>query len=200
MASNDQCNRRRAGRCWRRMALAAIRTFIGWPQPRPSDAPGQALIVEPSRFVVLNAGRQNLGFPSSRWRLETLELLDNCLERLGSFHARVRRHLLPGEQKAEEIARRDRLDLGAQPLDRIVVNSCEQAAVAPFFFCNCRRREAAAQGKAFRFERSERGQDLARLETEWNRKRGNRDRPLTFEPAAHDLDQGCLRAPFLLSL
>ena len=40
--------------------------------------------------------------------------------------------VLPGEQEAHEIGRADRLDLGAQPVERVAMDARQQAAVAPF--------------------------------------------------------------------
>ena len=63
---------------------------------------------------------------------------------------------LPAQQEAQEIARGDRLDLGAQPLDGVAVDARQQPALAPFVRRRSRR-EAAAQGEAFGLERRERG-------------------------------------------
>ena len=56
-------------------------------------------------------------------RLEPFELPQDRGERVRPFHAGVVGCALPREQKAQEVARRDRLDLGAQPLQRIAVNA-----------------------------------------------------------------------------
>ena len=50
----------------------------------------------------------------------------------GALHARLGRDVLPAEQEAQEVARGDRLDLGAQPLDRVAMDARQQAALAPF--------------------------------------------------------------------
>ena len=52
--------------------------------------------------------------------------------RLRTLHPRVGRDALPVEQEAQEVARRDRLDLRAQALDRVAVDAREQPALAPF--------------------------------------------------------------------
>ena len=87
------------------------------PQPRPGDAAGEALIVEPGGIVFGDARRQDLGLPGAGRRLETFELAEHRGERVRALHASLRRHPLPFEQEAQEVARRDRLDLGAQPLN-----------------------------------------------------------------------------------
>ncbi len=48
-----------------------------------------------------------------------------------SLHPRLLVDALPDEQEAEEIARRDRLDLRAQTADRIAVDAGEEPPVAP---------------------------------------------------------------------
>ena len=71
------------------------------------------------------------------------------------MHAGVGRDALPAEEETQEIARGDRLDLGAQTLDRVVVDTSEQPALAPFIRDRSRR-EAAAHGEAFGLKRRER--------------------------------------------
>ena len=101
------------------------------PQPGPGDASGEALVVEPDRIVPGDARRQDLGLPGAGRRLEPFELAEHRGERVRPFHAGLVGHPLPGEQEAQEVARRDRLDLGAQPLQRIAVDARQQPALAP---------------------------------------------------------------------
>ena len=68
---------------------------------------------------------------------------------------------LPAEQEAQEVARRHRLDLGAQALERVAVDAREQPALAPFLDRRAGR-EAAAHREAFGLERRQRGRDVAR--------------------------------------
>ena len=114
------------------LRLAAVRAPIARPQPRPGDAPGEALIVEPGRLVAGDPRRQDLGLPGAGRGLEAFELADQDFERVGPFHPRLRRDALPAEQKAQKVARSDRLDLGAQPVDGVAVDAGEQPALAPF--------------------------------------------------------------------
>ena len=105
---------------------------IAWTEARPRDPSGEALIVEPARLVFRDARRQDLGLPGAGRRLEAFELRHDHLDGIGPLHARVGRDPLPAKQEAQEIARGDRLDLGAQTLDRVVVDAGEQPALAPF--------------------------------------------------------------------
>ena len=159
MTPRQQGDRRGAHR--RRVALAAVRSAVARPEPRPGDPSGQALIVEPARLVVGEARRQDLGLPGAGRRLEAFELRDDDLDRVRPLHARIGRDALPAEEEAQEVARGDRLDLGAQALDRVAVDPGEQPALAPFVRGRCRR-EAPAHGEAFGLERRERGRDLRR--------------------------------------
>src|SRR5262249_31375637 len=105
------------------------------------------------------------------------------------FHARTGGDVLPGEEEAQEIARRHRLDLRAQALDRVMMDAHEEPALAPFL----RERaggEAAAHGEAFVFERRERGGGGGCGEAERGGERVGRDRAEAFEAAAEDLDEG----------
>ena len=192
MTARDQRDRRRAHR--RHGALAAVRAALARLEARPGDPPGEALVVEPARLVAGDARRQDLGLPGAGRRLEAFELGDDHLDRVGPLHARVRRDPLPADEEAQEVARGDRLDLGAQTLDGVVVDPGEQPALAPFLG-RCRRREAPAQREAFGLERRERGRDLLRPEPERRRERALGHRPQPLEPAAQDLDQGVLRRP-----
>ena len=64
--------------------------------------------------------------------------------------------MLPAEQEAHEIRRTDRLDLGAQPVQRVAMDAGEQRPVAPFEL-GLAGREASAEHHAVRFEQQERG-------------------------------------------
>ena len=115
--------------------------------------------------------------------------------RLRPFHARVGRDALPGQQKAQEVARRDRLDLRPQPLDGVAVNAREQAALAPFLGRRCRR-EAPAHGEAFGLERRQRGvRSRSAQVPAAAASASRRDRPEAFEPAAQDFDQRLVARP-----
>ena len=108
----------------------------------------------------------------------------------------IRRHALPGQQEAQEVARRDRLDLGAQALDRVVMNARQQPALAPFVRGGAGR-EAPAHGEAFGFERRQRGGDRRRREAEGRCKHRLACRALPFQAPAHDLDQRLVGRPVM---
>ena len=93
---------------------------------------GETPFVEPVRLVVGKTRGQNLALPGARRSLEAFELRHHAVERLRACHPRIGGDVLPGEQKAQEVARRDRLDLGAQPLEGVMVDARQQAALAPF--------------------------------------------------------------------
>ena len=111
------------------------------------------------------------------------------VEGLRSLDLRIGRHALPLEEEAQEVARGHGLDLGAQPLDRVVMDAGEQATLAPFVARRARR-EAAAHGEALGFQRRQSRRDLAGLQAERRGERVRRHRSQAFEPAAQDLDEG----------
>ena len=43
----------------------------------------------------------------------------------------LRIEALPGEQEAHEISRTDRLDLGAEPIQRVAMNPGQEPAITP---------------------------------------------------------------------
>ena len=90
------------------------------------------MTIEPARLILGEACRQDLGLPGDGGSLEALELGHDHFERVRPLHACVGRDPLPAEQETHEVARGDRLDLGAQALDRVVVDTGEQSALAPF--------------------------------------------------------------------
>ena len=120
--------------------------------------PARHMIVQPGRLVAGDARRQDFGLPGAGRRFETFQQGDRGGNRIRPFQTRLVGHALPGEQEAQEVARRDRLDLGAQATDRVVVNAREQAPIAPFLGVAAWG-EAAAQGEAFDLQRDERRAD-----------------------------------------
>ncbi len=65
--------------------------------------------------------------------LEPLQLRNDRIQRAWTFHPCLARDMLPGKEKAHEIARTDRLDFRAQTMDRVPMNAREQPPLAPFF-------------------------------------------------------------------
>src|SRR5262249_42614217 len=126
--------RNRRGAQGTRPAVATIARSSGTrAQPYPRDAPRQTAIVEPPRLVTGEPRWQDLALPGGGRRLESFELRQDGIDGIRPLHARIGRHALPTQQEAQEIARRDRLDLCPYALDRVAVNAGEQAALAPFF-------------------------------------------------------------------
>ena len=99
------------------------------------------------------------------------------------------------QQEAQEVARRDRLDLGAQPLDRVMVDPREQPALAPFLRRPLPGVKRPRKREAFGLERRQRSRDLVRRKSQRCRKRISRDRPMPLQPAAQDLDQRVIVGP-----
>ena len=87
VAARQQGDRRRPHRATRRARRS--RRGVARPQPRPGDAAGEALIVEPGRLVPGDARRQDLGLPGAGRRLEAFELAEHRGERVRPLHARV---------------------------------------------------------------------------------------------------------------
>ena len=181
-ATFDESDRGRADR--RRMARPPIAVGGGRRrQTGPGCPPGQALGVEPRSLIALESRRQDLGLPRSCRRLEAFERAQDHGQRVGPFEARLLRDMLPGEQEAQKIARRDRVDLRPQPTNRRMMNARQQAPVAPLLIVEAGE-EASLENCAFAFESGEGRCYRARLKPEWRSERRWRDRPKTLEPAA----------------
>ena len=161
VATGDHGDRGRAH--GRRPAVAAGGAPVARRQADPGGMARQAACVEPGRPVVGEPGRQDLAFPRTGGRAVAFELGDDGVEGLRSLDLRIRRHALPLEEKAQEVARGHGLDLGAQPLDRVVMDAGEQPTLAPFV-ARRTRREAAAHGEALGFQRRQSRRDLAGLQ------------------------------------
>ena len=89
----------------------------------------------------------------------------------------------------------DRLDLGAEPVQRVAMNAGEERPVAPFEL-GLARREASAKHHAVRFEQQERriccrGRNAERIQPAPAAVTG----PVSVESASQDLDDGIAARP-----
>ena len=108
-------------------------------EPRPRDLAGEAQLVQPRGRVVLDAARRATRLPGGRRRLEALELdrlthaaRPSSLRPFGFERrpAAAATEVLPAQQEAHVVLRRDRVDLAAQPVEGVAVDAREQPAVA----------------------------------------------------------------------
>ncbi len=70
--------------------------------------------------------------PRAGGNFVAVELPDHRGESFGTLQLLLACDVLPVQEKTHEIGGADRLDLGAQAVERIAVNAREQPAVAPF--------------------------------------------------------------------
>jgi hypothetical protein len=111
----------------------------------PRCAPGDALRIKPGRLILRDAGWKDLCLPCVCRRFKPLQGGKRRGQCIRSLQSRFLRHLLPCKQESEEISRSDRLDLGAQALDRIMVDAGKQSAVAPLVVIDsCRSAQAVS--------------------------------------------------------
>src|SRR5262249_14004501 len=125
---------------------------------------------------IRDTGREELGLPRVGRRLESFQRRQRCRQGALSLQLRLARYVLPRKQEAQEVARRDRLDLRAQTLDGIVVDAGEQPPVAPLFVIDPWKEPPAKNG-AFDLQRRQGRPYRIRLEAERRRQRGRRDGP-----------------------
>ncbi len=164
----DERDRRRGNRGARANALAR-----SGRQPCPGDPAGLARGVEHRRLIALEPGREDFRLPRASRGLESLKHRKDRRQRVRPFKARVAVHMLPVEQKAQKIARSHRLDLGSQTVHGAPMHAGHKTPVAPLLVVHARI-EAAAQNRAVRFERRQRGCDGRGLQPERRRERRRR--------------------------
>jgi hypothetical protein len=111
-----------------------------------------------------------------------------------SLQSRFLRHLLPCKQEPEEIARSDGLDLGAQALDRIMVDAGKQSAVAPLVVIDSLNKPTSQNG-ALDLQSRERASDRTRLKAQRCGQPGLRYWAEALQPAAQDFDHCLLLRP-----
>ena len=101
-------------------------------QAAPANRAGQAKLIERSGIVAVDARGQDLLLPGICRNFETLQLTHDFQQSALAGGLRLRRHMLPAQQPAHVLRRRDRLDLFAQGGDREVMNARQQPPLAPF--------------------------------------------------------------------
>src|SRR5262249_2862367 len=120
-----------------------------------------------------------------------------CRQGALSFQPRLARYVLPRKQEAQEVARRNWLDLRAQALDRVMVDAGEQPPVAPLFVIDTLN-EPPAQNRALGLQRRPRRPHRVRLQPERRRQRGRCDWTRSLQTAADDFGQRLLSGPYVL--
>ena len=112
----------------RRPELQQLRTR----QSSPSDLAGEAEHVEPRRIVAIETRRQHRPLPRAGRHLESVEERDRLAHAVEPGQLAAVVDVMPREQEPHEVRRRDRLDLRAQPIERVAMDAGQQRAVAPF--------------------------------------------------------------------
>src|SRR5207302_8165273 len=110
---------------------AAQRRAATRRQAPPRHPAAQAELVELLAAVTRDARRQHIVLPAGGGELVAFELLDDRREPFRALHLIVARDVLPVKEEAQEIGSADRLDLGAQPVERVAMDAREQPPVAP---------------------------------------------------------------------
>src|SRR5439155_3804349 len=122
---------------------AAQRRAVAWCETPPGHAARKAELVELLGPIVPDARRQHVVFPAGGRELEAFQLLDGRRQAFHALHLIFAGGVLPVEQEAQELGCADRLDLGAQLVERVAMDAGEQPAVAPLELGGTRREPAA---------------------------------------------------------
>jgi len=104
---------------------------------------------------------------------------------------------LPREQEALEVGNRNRLNLGAQPMDRQPMYPRQQPSVAPFHLRDARMK-SAAQNESLGFQGKQRSFNLGWRQLEKPGERIGSDRSDRFDPPANQFANGIWALPLAL--
>src|SRR2546430_2249871 len=178
-----------------RSGLMAVRG-TGGRHATPRDLTRETQPVEPQRIILLEPGGQHVRFPRPGGDCAPVREVEHRGRPLRPLGPRPVGHPLPAEQEAKKVRRRDRLDLPAQPVERVTVDAREQSAFAPLELRHARR-EATAQHEPFPLERREPEVYVAHLQAERRGEcRGGGTTP-GLEPPPHQLAGPVLPRPRL---
>ena len=153
MLSQEQRDRRRAD--WSRPLRARAAGTRPTGETRPRHLAAEAEEIQHRRLVALDASRQDVPFPRAGGQFDSVELRDHGPKPLEARQAVRRRDVLPRKQEAHELRWRDRLDLGAQPVQcsRWIRASSRRSHHSSSLRSG---RERTAQHDAVRLERQQR--------------------------------------------
>src|SRR5207247_1278366 len=104
---------------------------------------------------------------------------------------------LPGEKETLEVGNRNRLNLGAQPMDRQPMYPRQQPSVAPFQLRGLRMK-STAQNESLGFQGQQRSFDLAWRQLEKPGERVGSNRSDRFDPPANQFANGIRPLPLAL--
>ena len=101
-------------------------------QPCPRDRASQAQHVEHRRLVPLDARGKHIALPRARGRFDAIELRDRLAQPVEAQQTGLGLDVLPDEKESHEIGWTDRRDLGAEAIQRVAMDACEQPSITPF--------------------------------------------------------------------
>ena len=163
-------------------------------QARPDRASGKTQVIEPRELVILKTRRKDLRLPRRCRRLESLQLGDDCVERIGTLPLLARCDMLPAKQEAKKILARDGLDFLPQPLDRVAVDAREERAITPLGLSHPGRKQAA-HDHAFGDQLCECNLDVGARQSHRAGNRARRGGTQALQPAAYDFHQRVVAGP-----
>ena len=157
--------------------------------------------IEPLGAIALNPGRQDLRFPCTRSHVDTLELLDNLANAMGTDALRTGSDMLPLEEKAHQILGGNRLHRRSQACLRIAVDPGEQSTRTELIGQRGRLRitlfitllESSAKHETFRLKGGKSDLHQARSHAQTFREGSSVDGPGRLKmPSKHVGDRGIL--------
>ncbi len=122
---------------------------MGNREPRPRNLAGEAEHVQHRRAIIVDARGKHAAFPGRRGKLAAIEDCERFAKSIQAGQPIAKVDVLPFEEEAHEIRRRDRFNFGAEPVDRVAMDAREQRAIAPLQMeVGGRRPEAGAKPAA----------------------------------------------------
>jgi hypothetical protein len=154
-------------------------------ETRPPCFSRQADHVEHRRLVSIEPRGKHRPLPRAGRELVAVEDRHDLPQAVESRQPGRRLDVLPAEKEAHEIGRTDRLDVRAQPVQRVAMNAGEQRPVAPFE-PGLPGRETSAQYHSVRLEQEQRRLDVRDRQAKGSSHRGGGDRPRQRQAASED--------------
>ena len=121
-------------------------------QPSPTQSAREAELIENLRGVIRDPLPQNPMFPGVCGSFKALQLVQNLERAALPGKLRAGSGVLPAQEPAHELGRRDRLHLFPQFTEGEPVDAREETALAPFDLLSGGARELAAKNRAGGFE------------------------------------------------
>ncbi len=140
--ARDKADRRHSNRC--RSAA---------PKSSPGELAAHRHVVEPFALVIANAPLQDVALPRPRRKFESRQLAQHLTDSARTFEPVFFVDVLPAGEELKELIRADGLYFLSESVERVAVDACQQASLAP----GGSTVQARPEDRAFVFELHQQG-------------------------------------------